>query len=254
MSRHTHLHLNVKKSMPKDDITRDLEHAFGLKADTIGLCELETAWHHTEFHRLCRETGYTGFLPPLGHGGSALGIAVRTSYGNLLQPRSVFAAPGRSHVSPSRYINRVRVQRHIDKRMVSIAEHHAYSSGWTGVHSLDAFRRSRWYVGMAVVCLVERRATKHNDVVIGGGDLNRPPWAFRNNRPLPQLLSRRGMRSAGYAHTDHTHGSVTFCYVWYLSARHLVDVVVEHTRTPSFASDHDGILTTLEWPDTPATA
>lgn len=252
MSRHTHLHLNVKKSMSRAAITDDLERAFGIHADSIGFCEMETEWHHSEFHRLAREHGYQGYLPPLGHRGSALAIAVRIDYGNLIQARTTFCAPGRSHVSPSRYINRVRVQRHADKQLVSVAEHHAYSSGWTGSHSLDAFRKARWYVGMAVVCTVERRATKYNDVVIGGGDLNRPPWAFRNNRPLPALLARRGMASTGYAHTDHTHGSVTFDYVWYLSARHHVDVVVERTKTPSFASDHDGVLTALEW--TPAAA
>ena len=231
--------------MSRAHVTQDITRAFGIGADTVGMCELETAWHHTEFRRVAAAHGYEVYLPHFGQRGSALGLAVRRDYGRIIGTASIFCAPGRSHVSPSRYLGKMRVER-TDLQKIRVDEHHAYSSGWTGTHSLDAFRRLRWGMGLRVVTRSERRATEFNEVVIGGGDLNRPPGTFPGGKVLGTLLSKTGMRAAGYAHTDHTHGGTTFDYVWFLSKRHHVRVLAR-TSTPAFNSDHDGVLVTLGW-------
>lgn len=242
---HRHLHINVQRTMARAKITADMERAFHGGTDTIGMCELETAWHHGEFKRCAEKYGYSIVLPQLGKPGSALGIAVKDTYGAIVYSHVTFAAPGQKHVSPHRYILRTQVKRHADQTLVSVAETHQYSSGWTGAHSLDALRKARWHIGMLVVRRVERRATKHNEVVIGAGDLNRPPYSFRGGKVLPGLLSKTGMASTGYAHTDHTHGGVTFDYAWFLSKNHTPKV--QSWSTPAFASDHDGIVMNLSW-------
>jgi hypothetical protein len=243
-TKHVHFHLNVKRTMAHADITADLDKALGIGADTVGFCEMETDWHHVEFWRLCRKYGYTGYLPDIGKRGSALGLAVRSTYGALVGQSTTFCAPGALSVSPTRYINQIQVLRFGDALRINLAETHQYSSGWTGTTSKDALRKLRWYTGMRVVTAKERAATKTADLVIGGGDLNRPPSTFKGP-VLPRLLNPKGMKTVAYARTDATHGRVTFCYTWALSSK--LSAEFTQDSTPSFNSDHDGILTTLTW-------
>ncbi len=243
--QHTHLHLNVQRTMTRAQITADLEKAFTRGADTVGLCEMESDWHHSEFWRLARVHGYTGHLPALGRAGSALALAVKTTYGAIIRRKVTFAAIGLRKVSPNRYLAQMGIIRFEDKVTVDLGEHHAYSSGWTGSKSLDALRQARWYIGMRVVRKAERGATKNADIVIGGGDLNRPPNTWKGGKVLPGLLNPKGMLTAAYAHTDATHGRTTFDYVWCLSAK--VTARFTADSTPAFASDHDGILATVAW-------
>lgn len=245
MGQHTHLHLNVQRTMIEELITQDMERAFAMGADTIGMCELETPWHHTEFASCARRYDYQAYLPALGKRGSDLGLAVRASYGNILSARTTFCAPGKSKISPTRYINTIRIDRHSDRLKVNIGEHHAYDSGFTGRKTMDVLRKARWYMGMKVVQLVERGATKNNDLVIGGGDLNRPPHTFTNGVVLPALLDPAGMKTSAYAHTDGTHGNRAFDYVWALSSKLAASFTA--WSTPEFNSDHDGIIATVTW-------
>lgn len=252
---HTHLHLNVQKSLTREHITADMERLFASKTDSIGACELETPWHHREFKRCAVAHGYAWVLPDLGppkKAGSALGLAVRKDYGEIFYSKATFAAPGKSAISPTRYVLRARVRRHVDDQVVMVNEHHAYSSGWTGPKSDDALRQLRWKMGWTVVTSVNRRGTKYNDLVVGGGDINRPPWAFKPDRVLGALMDPNGMKTAEYAHTDATHGTTTFDYVWALSTRVKATFVAD--STPAFNSDHDGVLATVSWgiPDQPA--
>lgn len=241
--KHRHLHLNVKRTMPRAKVTADIERAFKMDPDTIGMCELETPWHHQEFLRCARQYGYDTYLPSKGSAG-ALGLAVKASYGHIVQRKAHFCVPGVRRMSPHRWILTAKVRRHVDDGTVLVAETHQYASGWTGRKSRDALRQARWYIGMTAVRAVMRRETKGCDVVIGAGDLNRPPSTFRKG-VLPGLLAKTGMAATGYAHTDATHGRNTFDYAWFLSKT--VKPKVDSWSTPEFHSDHDAIVMDLIW-------
>ena len=245
---HTHLQLNVQRTMTQEHVTADLEHAFSLGADTVVFNEIETTWHRLEVARLAAVHGYGHFSPPGAAG--AVVVAWRLEAGTVAYRKSILCATGMRGLSPNRYYNRVKFKRHDTGEYVAVSGTHMWSSGWTGTHDHDAIRRAHWHAHMWVMGPAFRRTTRHNVVSIGSGDLNRPPYTFRKGKVLTRLISPRGMVSAGYAHTDHTHGSETFDYVWFASRR--VPVVVDSWSTPAFNSDHDGVLVTVSWPTSAA--
>jgi len=241
--KHTHLHLNVQRTMSHAHITADLDRAFRSGADTIGLCEMETAWHHSEFKRLASRHGYTALT--WGGAAGALAIAVRKSYGTVSWHASTYVSKGQKGLSPNRYVNRCRVVRHEDAKRIRVSITHQWASGWTGSKAQDALRKARWYMGMRKVRSVERTEAKADELSVGSGDLNRPPSTFSKRIPLPQLLANAGFRTSNYARTDGTHGRTIFDYLWVLSKARAVRLTA--VSTPAFNSDHDGIRATLTW-------
>lgn len=245
VTTHTHLQLNVQRTMSAADVTADLERAFDFGADSLVLNEMETAWHHSECARVAAAKGYSLFMPKKKWPGAVV-VAVKSSKYEIVYTNSLWCVGGVAGISPSRYYNRVRVKRRDTGEYLSIGGTHMWSSGWTGSTDNDVLRKARWNAHMLIMYPAFRRTTSFNRVSIASGDINRPPANFPKGKVLGRMLDPKGMTSVGYAHTDATHGRTTFDYVWWASKH--TDVTVKSWSTPTFHSDHDGVLVTLSWP------
>jgi hypothetical protein len=236
------LQINIKQTMPEWKIRADVRRAFYLKPDTIVFNEAVAATHD-EMRRQAKALGYDLFIP---HGAAGqVCLAWRMDVFDSGWERVVEAMGGRKHVSPNRYVVRVRLVRKDNGESVALVGTHMVSSGWTGSHWLDAWRRSGWYKHVRVMRKVLAHVAAHSDVVIWSGDCNRPPYTWHGKAWGGLLAQFRRFATDIVVKTDHTHGNVTFDYVGTLSRK--IRVRVTDWATPGFYSDHDGECVDLAW-------
>jgi endonuclease/exonuclease/phosphatase (EEP) superfamily protein YafD len=242
VTNHRHLQLNVQQTMGAEQIRADVAKAFSLRPDTIVFNEAGPTLHGW-LHVHAEALGYDYFIPK--GAASQVVLVWNTMKFRDTYRTATFGSGGRKGVSPNRYVVRVRLVARATGRTLSLVGTHATSSGWTGSRVLDAWRQRAWYQLWAVMVGVIRWVYGKTDWVLWSGDMNRPPYTFRNGRPFTALRFK-GAATKEVLHTDATHGSIIFDYVGVLS-RELA--ITAKTSTPAFNSDHDGVLADLTLPD-----
>ena len=244
LATHRHLQLNIKQTMPHARIVSDVRRAFAPMPDTIVFNEA-VAITHDAIRSIAAASGY-GVRIDKGPAGQVV-LAWRLDKFRAEAHKATLAMPGRKDVTPTRYVKRTRLRTLDTGRRRMLVGTHMVASGWTGTKHLDAWRQRGWYGHAAIMTTLLRAVAMNpwNDVVIWSGDCNRPPYAWTGKRPFPRLTNVAGLATSKIVDTDHTHGGITFDYVGFLSRK--AKVRVAHWSTPSFNSDHDGILVDLEW-------
>lgn len=244
VTKHRHLQINIKQTMTRDKVRADVVRAFDFEPDTIVFNEA-TEVAHAAIRRECATRGYEALILD----GSA-GQVVLVWDAALFEAEfstATLTGLGRKRVTPRRYVVRARLRVRATGRYRPLAGTHMVASGWTGKRHIDAWRQKMWYAHAAVMIPLLRRVASRpgNEVVIWSGDCNRPPSMWAAKRPFPRLTGLAGYASSFIVDTDATHYRTTFDYVGVLSRG--VVVRVADWSTPSFASDHDGVLVDLEW-------
>lgn len=239
MAKHRHLQLNIKGTMSAVRIRQDVARAFAMAPDSIVFNEC-TSVTRAAIHAKATELGYGVFVP---EGAAAQVVIVwNAKRYRCTYMHATFAAKGKTHVGPNRYVVRVRLVDIVTGRTVSVVGTHMMSSGWTGSKWLDAWRQRAWYAHEAVMAAILRHVYARNDIVVWSGDLNRPPSTWRG-AILPKYRVK-GAATSTVVHTGHTHGRTTFDYTGVLAKRlH----VTAHPLLRTFRSDHKGIVTDLSW-------
>lgn len=236
-----HLQLNIKNTMSPWAIRSDVDKAFSLDPDTIVFNECRIT-HHEAIRRNAAEKGYGVYIAGRGARGQVV-LCWKKSRFDASFKRSTYAAKGRKHVQPSRYVQRVSLVDRQTHERVNLVGTHTVASGWTGRRFLDVWRRLNWHGHELVMAGVLRWVVRHNAVVIWSGDMNRPPHTFKG-RLFPHFHPR-GLKTDLIVKTNATHYRAIYDYVGVLSKHRNVRVV--SWKTVPFHSDHDGVLVDLEW-------
>lgn len=241
MATHVHLQLNAEQTNPAAKINADVVKAFDQQPDSIVFNECNSITR-AAIRREARKRGYGVFFPK--GAASQLALVWRLSRYRHVAHAVRFAMKGYDRRSPNRYVIWVRLRDVRTGETVTVVGTHTVSEAFTHRDATTAWRKRGWNRHAGVMGRVIARQSARCDVLIWSGDMNRPNTTFPGGVLFP-MFAVKGAKTSRVLHSGHTHGSVTFDYIGVVSREHAVRS--DSVTTPSFYSDHDGVLAPLSW-------